>query len=60
MLQDDELPKPLNGRFLKQYYPSVWKDALKTDGFTFSCLQLVPGAFGSLSFPKSQGHVLNT
>jgi hypothetical protein len=25
-LQGDELSKALNGRFLKQYHPSVWKD----------------------------------
>jgi hypothetical protein len=26
-LQGDKLPKALNGRFLKQYDPSVWQDA---------------------------------
>jgi uncharacterized protein YktA (UPF0223 family) len=26
-LQADEPPKTLNGRFLKQYDPSVWQDA---------------------------------
>jgi hypothetical protein len=26
-LQDKDLPKALNGRFLKQYHPSMWQDA---------------------------------
>jgi hypothetical protein len=26
-LQGEDLPKALNGRFLKQYYPIVWQDA---------------------------------
>jgi hypothetical protein len=29
ILQHEKLPKALNGRFLKQYYPSVWQDAYK-------------------------------
>jgi len=26
-LQGNKLPKALNGRFLKKYYPSMWQDA---------------------------------
>jgi hypothetical protein len=26
-LQDNDLPKALNGRFLKHYHPSMWQDA---------------------------------
>jgi hypothetical protein len=26
-LQGKDLPKALNGRFLKQYHPSMWQDA---------------------------------
>lgn len=26
-LQGDRLPKALNGKYLKKYYPSVWQDA---------------------------------
>jgi hypothetical protein len=35
-LQGDELPKTLNGCFLKLYHPSVWQDAYKTDVLTSS------------------------
>jgi hypothetical protein len=27
MLRGKHLPRALNGRYLKKYYPSVWKDA---------------------------------
>ena len=27
MLQGERLPRALNGKYLKKYYPSVWQDA---------------------------------
>ena len=27
MMQGERLPRALNGRYLKKYYPSVWQDA---------------------------------
>ena len=27
MMQGEHLPRALNGRYLKKYYPSVWQDA---------------------------------
>ena len=29
-LQEECLPRALNGRYLKKYYPSVWQDARRT------------------------------
>jgi hypothetical protein len=26
MMQGERLPRALNGRYLKKYYPSVWQD----------------------------------
>lgn len=36
-LLGDKLPKTLNGRFLKQYNPSMWQDAQKAGILTLCC-----------------------
>jgi hypothetical protein len=49
-LQGKDLPKALNGRFLKQYHPSMWQDAQGN-----RCDHIVLVAFGSFSSAKRQG-----
>jgi hypothetical protein len=59
-LQGEILPKALNGRFFKQYYPNMWQDAYKNRCCHVELFLACTSAFGSLGFPKRQGHLLST
>jgi hypothetical protein len=54
-LQGEDLPKALNGHFLKQYHPSMWQDAYENRCCHIKLFPACTSAFGSLSFPKRQG-----
>jgi hypothetical protein len=51
-LHGKDLPKALNGRFLKQYHPSMWQDAKEN-----RCNRIELVAFGLLRSTKRQGGI---